>query len=91
MTSPSNGGMNGSRPSSLPKLRAEYAYYRESVRWQMIRRAVRLRAKGKCEICYRLDGAECAHLTYERIGNERLTDLLWICRECHASLDVEGR
>jgi hypothetical protein len=66
---------------------SEYERYLQSPRWPTLARAVRMRAKGKCEICLRADGVEVAHLTYERIFNERITDLLWVCRKCHRELD----
>ena len=66
---------------------SEYVRYLESPRWRNLARVVRLRAKGKCEICLRADGEECAHLTYERVFNERPSDLLWLCRKCHRELD----
>jgi hypothetical protein len=65
----------------------EYLRYLQSQRWHILARAVCMRAKGKCEICYRSYGEECAHLTYERIFNERITDLLWLCKKCHRELD----
>ncbi len=65
----------------------EYLRYLQSQRWRTLSRAARMRAKGKCEICFRADGEECAHLTYERIFNERLADLLWLCKKCHRKLD----
>lgn len=65
----------------------EYSSYLQSRRWRTLVKAARMRAKGKCEICLRADGAECAHLTYERIFNERLTDVLWVCIKCHRELD----
>jgi hypothetical protein len=65
----------------------EYVRYLESTRWRNLARLVRLRAKGKCESCLRADGEECAHLTYERIFNERPTDLVWLCKKCHRDLD----
>ena len=65
----------------------EYLRYLQSQRWRTLARAVRMRAKGKCEICQRADGTECGHLTYERIFNERITDLLWLCKKCHRELD----
>lgn len=67
----------------------EYLRYLQSQRWRTLARAVRIRAKGKCDICLRADGTECAHLTYERVFNERITDLLWLCRKCHRELDNE--
>ena len=69
------------------KRQREYQRYLESPRWRTLARAVRMRAKGKCEICLRADGEECAHLTYDRIFNELITDLLWLCKKCHFELD----
>jgi hypothetical protein len=67
----------------------EYQQYRQQdPRWRALRCAVCLRAGGRCEICLRFKGVDCAHLTYERIFNERLTDLLWLCRRCHRALDA---
>src|SRR2546430_16166607 len=65
----------------------EYLRYLQSQRWRTLARAVRMRAKGKCEICQRANGEECAHLTYDRIFNELMTDLLWVCKKCHRELD----
>ena len=69
------------------KLQREYQRYLQSPRWRTLARAVCMRAKGKCEICQRKDGEECAHLTYDRIFNELMTDLLWLCKGCHRKLD----
>lgn len=66
----------------------EYRAYLLSARWRKLRRAIKLRAKGKCEICRRWDGTECAHLTYERVFHEHLDDLLWLCSRCHGDLDT---
>ncbi len=76
------------RPREIPEDReAEYRRYLQSQRWRTLAKAVRLRAKGKCEICRRADGRECAHLAYDRIFQEPLSDLLWLCRNCHGELD----
>jgi hypothetical protein len=75
------------RKHTETKRQGEYAHYLQSQRWRTLARAVRMRAKGKCEICLRADGAECAHLTYERVFNERMSDLLWVCRRCHCDAD----
>ena len=64
------------------KWQQDYQRYLESPRWRTLARAVRMRAKEKCEICLRADGEECAHLTYDRIFNELITDLLWLCKKC---------
>ena len=69
----------------------EYDAYLCSKRWRKLARAVKLRAKGKCEICRRRDGHHCAHLTYDRIFHEHIEDLLWLCRRCHGDLDQRDK
>jgi hypothetical protein len=69
------------------EFQSEYARYLKSSRWRALSRAVQMHAKGKCEICLRANGTECAHLTYDRVFNERITDLLWVCVRCHRELD----
>jgi hypothetical protein len=69
------------------KRQNEYERYLQSSRWRNLALAVRMRAKGKCEICLRADGEECAHLTYARVFHELITDLLWVCKKCHRDLD----
>ncbi len=65
----------------------EYARYLESDRWHKLRKAKKLSAKGKCEICERRYGTQLAHLGYDRIFAERLVDVLWVCGPCHKELD----
>ena len=79
--------LNGGGDQKSTETNPEYARYLQSPRWRMLARAVPMRAKGKCEICWRRDGIEVAHLTYERIFNERISDLLYVCIPCHRELD----
>jgi len=65
----------------------EYTLYLQSERWRKLRIATFLRAKGKCEICRRADAREVAHLTYDRIFNELLTDVIACCKPCHREMD----
>jgi 5-methylcytosine-specific restriction endonuclease McrA len=59
-----------------------------SPRWQQLRSAAMLRARGRCEYCdYAGRGLATAHLTYERLGNETLEDLIVLCGACHDMLD----
>lgn len=84
-------GVTDLKPTTRRESNQEYINYLQSQRWRTLARAVKLRAKGKCEICRRADGVECAHLTYDRIFNEPLSDLLWLCRRCHRDLDQTER
>ena len=51
--------------------------------WALKRQAVRQRSGNRCERCKRRKMQSVHHLTYERLGNERLEDLLAVCNPCH--------
>ena len=65
-------------------------YIRMSPRWEIMRQQVWARANkhngGKCELCRLRSGCDVHHLTYERLGDEDLRDLLLVCRPCHRVL-----
>ena len=82
-----NPSVNNNNPANPAQ--TEYQRYLQSQRWRTLARAVRMRAKGKCEICLRKDGENAAHLTYERIFHELLTDVVWVCKKCHWGLDKQ--
>jgi 5-methylcytosine-specific restriction endonuclease McrA len=63
--------------------KADYERYLESEEWQAKRRQVFARCKGVCEGCLRRAARQVHHLTYDRVGNELLEDLLGVCRGCH--------
>jgi hypothetical protein len=45
--------------------------------------------KNKCYICEKKDVPfDLHHKTYERVGCERLTDLVQVCRPCHKSIHL---
>lgn len=69
----------------------EYKSYMSSQAWYR-RRAMKLLYAGalrgfvECEMCHREfppTRVDCHHLTYERLGCERLSDLQVLCRTCH--------
>lgn len=66
--------------------KANYQHYLASREWALKREAVRARSGGRCEHCYVGYQQAVHHLTYERLGSERLTDLMAICRDCHGYL-----
>ncbi len=60
----------------------DYSDYLTSTEWKE-RRSLRLEHDGhRCQDCGE-SATEVHHLTYERIGEEQLGDLLSLCRECH--------
>lgn len=66
----------------------DYQTYLASREWALKREAVRQRSSNRCERT--IDGQRCVgsqdsvhHLTYARVGNEPLEDLLGVCNDCH--------
>ena len=66
--------------------RLPYPEYLRTGHWEIMRRRALLRAGGHCQRCWgerrRLD---VHHLTYERLGRERESDLVVLCATCHAA------
>lgn len=60
-----------------------YKGYLASTCWSARRLAVLSRADGRCEECHAADATEVHHVTYARVGRERLGDLLGLCTTCH--------
>jgi 5-methylcytosine-specific restriction endonuclease McrA len=56
-----------------------------SWRWQMVKIRKLNAAAHKCENCGEPYGLQVHHLTYERLGRELDTDLVVLCRQCHAN------
>lgn len=65
---------------------AKYNHYLQSDAWKQKRLAVLHRAKQWCERCEQAQAVQAHHITYERIFNERLDDLMAVCVRCHEIL-----
>jgi 5-methylcytosine-specific restriction endonuclease McrA len=71
------------------KSKSTYRTYLKSAVWQSKRAQVLFRDGGQCTGM--VDGRRCCvrwnlevhHLTYERFGRERLSDLQTLCEACH--------
>lgn len=64
----------------------KYDNYLKSEHWSDVKqryKSSKLNRKKLCKMCYRDLRLDLHHITYKRIGQERLQDLLQICRECH--------
>ena len=63
-----------------------YDDYMKSVEWDE-KRSLRFRMDGfRCFQCGSAKNLQCHHITYERLGNERMSDLITLCSECHKRL-----
>lgn len=63
-----------------------YHQYLQTAEWKVICRKVHERANGICEGCRERPSQEVHHLTYDRIFNEMLFDLVALCSPCHRSI-----
>ena len=57
--------------------------YLQSNEWKVLKQTKLNQADYKCELCSSPYNLHLHHLTYERLGNEYLSDLSILCSECH--------
>lgn len=67
----------------MVKQRVDYYQYMASREWRLKRRAVIEQYGNWCRRCLSAPIENVHHLTYERLGDEDLDDLLGVCRPCH--------
>ncbi len=81
-------------PKKLKKLGFDsYKDYLKSEHWinlrkrfynsKKVKKMKEIHNKVLCEFCYGNENLNLHHRTYKRIGNERLDDLVVVCKECH--------
>lgn len=62
------------------------SYIRYSPAWKQ-KRAARLKLdRGHCRGCGSIHHLHVHHLTYDRLGHEKITDLVTVCEQCHAGI-----
>ena len=80
------------RVVQAPRLYSQfYVTYIASPEWASKRRQVLKRAGFVCECCQLRRATEVHHLTYERIPDEPLDDLLALCADCQRVADERRR
>jgi len=67
-----------------------YRLYLKSHAWKQRRWGVLRRAGNKCQLCPATTHLEVHHVTYNRVGAERIEDMRCLCRTCHQSLEESG-
>lgn len=70
---------------------AKYNAYLQTDSWKERRRKVLFRDKYLCQACLYQRAAHVHHLTYERVFNEPLFDLIAVCEPCHESIHNKYR
>lgn len=62
-----------------------YLQYLETEHWKDLKKRFRASklCKNRCAVCGSRQNINIHHKSYKRIGNERLMDLIELCRNCH--------
>jgi 5-methylcytosine-specific restriction endonuclease McrA len=61
----------------------KYGEYMRSEDWSRKREKILARDKRRCTSCGGIQNLHVHRLTYNRLGHERLTDLITLCDICH--------
>lgn len=61
----------------------KYADYLKSKHWAKIKAEYKRRFAYTCSMCDNKLNLHLHHTTYERVGNELLDDLVYLCQGCH--------
>jgi 5-methylcytosine-specific restriction endonuclease McrA len=69
-----------------PWLTTEYKQHLRSRKWKLLCSEKKRQAGGQCEKCGCYWILQVHHVTYERLGNERLSDLMAVCKFCHEEM-----
>lgn len=73
---------------------ARYAEYLQTDEWRERHDLVMRRCRGVCEGCGKAKATQVHHLTYKRVREEMLFDLVGVCDDCHDALhswETDGR
>lgn len=66
-----------------------YKDYLNSEHWKIVKKNFYKANERKCNKCYSDKELHIHHLTYKNIGNEDMSDLVCLCKECHFKLHKE--
>lgn len=76
-------GVSSLPPPELMEEEFDYDKYLQSDEWKKLRKLVFKRCDNVCEGCGVSRAQQVHHLTYKRIGDELLFDLVGVCNSCH--------
>jgi len=72
--------------------KTDYSSYMQSPKWQEIREIRLFVDSNKCQSCGNGEQLQVHHITYKRLGNEDIDDLVTVCKQCHKELhDYYGK
>lgn len=77
--------MKAEQAAYLEELRTmPYTQYLQTEHWQKVRKSALGRARYKCQLCKMGGELNVHHNTYENRGQEENSDVIVLCRNCHA-------
>lgn len=79
------------RERAKDEYRKGYYDYIDSEEWKIKRAQVIERDGGRCRACLSNKYLNIHHLTYDRVFNESLNDLITVCHECHCKIHDLGK
>lgn len=69
----------------------DYICYLSSEKWKAKREQAFSRDNDICQLCKESPAEQVHHITYERLGDENLEDLLSVCIPCHEEFHKNKR
>lgn len=74
-------------------LKDKYNEYLRSDKWALKRQQKAQEQNFRCEICdkFLVKGFHIHHKTYKNFGNEKLSDLQFLCEECHINVHCKQK
>lgn len=69
----------------------DYQQYLQSSHWCKIKAQYRKRYQRVCYLCSSRDNLQLHHVTYDRIREELLTDLVYLCVNCHSFIHQDSK
>lgn len=82
-----NGGfwlINENKLINLILKKPNYQEYLKSRSWHCRRIIALMRADYRCQLCNKTKELHVHHRTYESLGHEPISDLVVLCKDCHA-------
>lgn len=68
----------------------EYQYYLKTIHWLQLRNNAIKQSDNKCQLCSNPNNLEVHHNTYERIWQEKPSDLIVLCENHHELIHKQG-
>lgn len=69
---------------SVRTRKTSYERYLKTHHWARTREQTLLRCRHECQVCGAVENLQVHHKNYDRVGREYPTDLVVLCRDCHA-------